>query len=184
MGYNSRGLSKQVKGDFGGAIRDYDQAIRIDPTNAVSWINRANAQHAQGNFEAALSDYDRGIALAKDHAPYARIFRCLIQRRLRRGDPDSELSRDAAQWRTSWLKTVARFLTGQMTEADLYTAAAGGPSETRPWLPCESYYFAGMQALLGGELERARALFTKCVGTNHTGRLVLALARAELARLV
>jgi tetratricopeptide (TPR) repeat protein len=182
-GYNSRGISKQLKGDFGGAIRDHDQAVRIDPTYAVTWINRANARHAQGDFETALSDYDRGIALAKDHAPYARLFRCLIQRRMKRGDADAELSRDVVKWTFPWTKAVARFLTGQMTEADLHAAAARGAGQTTPWLPCEAYYFAGMQALLSGEVERARGLLEKCVDTNKASRTAFMLARAELARL-
>lgn len=71
----------------------------------------------------------------------------------------------------------------KLTEADLHAAAIRGSGNTPQALPCESYYFAGMQALLSGEVERARGLFEKCVGTNATGRLVLLFARAELARL-
>src|SRR4051812_31732390 len=62
--YNSRGLDKQLKGDFDGAISEYDKALAADPNYAVAFFNRGNVRHARGEFEAALPDYDRAIATA------------------------------------------------------------------------------------------------------------------------
>lgn len=51
-----RGLAWTNKNEFNRAIDDYDQAIRLDPTYAWSWINRAEAWNRKGEAARAFAD--------------------------------------------------------------------------------------------------------------------------------
>lgn len=43
------------------AISDFDTAIQIAPSDAVSWINRANAYLTLANFQSAIADFNIAI---------------------------------------------------------------------------------------------------------------------------
>ena len=45
------------KGDFDNAIRDYTQAIRLDPKSAVAYCNRGLAWSNKGDFDKAIAAY-------------------------------------------------------------------------------------------------------------------------------
>jgi len=64
--YTNRGLARFHKGDYVGAIADYNQALRIRPGLHTAYLNRAAAHRATGDPQAALEDLDRAIALKKD----------------------------------------------------------------------------------------------------------------------
>ena len=51
------GVTKGRKGDFDGAISDYNKALRIDPENGVLFWSRASAKTRLDNREGACSDY-------------------------------------------------------------------------------------------------------------------------------
>jgi tetratricopeptide (TPR) repeat protein len=62
--YFLRGLSKADRGDFKGAIADYDQAISLNPTFANAHNNRALLKVDKLNdVQGALSDYNQAISL-------------------------------------------------------------------------------------------------------------------------
>ena len=62
------GLKKQTKGDYRGAIADYDQAIALDPEHAVAYSNRGAIYYALGQYPQAIADYDQAIALNPEYA--------------------------------------------------------------------------------------------------------------------
>src|ERR1044072_258934 len=64
--YSNRGLLRFKKGDYVGAIEDYNQALEIRPGLASAYLNRAAAFRSKGDLEAAMKDLDRAIALKKD----------------------------------------------------------------------------------------------------------------------
>ena len=64
--YSNRGLARFKKGDYAGAIEDYNQALDIRPGLASIYLNRAAAFRAQRDPEAAVKDLDHAIALKKD----------------------------------------------------------------------------------------------------------------------
>lgn len=72
----NRGNIYHVKGDYDRALRDYEQAIRLDPANPGAYINRALTLVEHGDFEAALKDYDEAIRIdpTKYKAFYGRSF--------------------------------------------------------------------------------------------------------------
>ena len=41
INYNSRGEAYRSKGDMDRAIADYTEALRLDPKNAIAYVNRA-----------------------------------------------------------------------------------------------------------------------------------------------
>ena len=58
-----RGEAKGLKDDFDGAIRDCDQAIRLDPNCAFAYVVRGRAKSDKGDVSGAIRDCDRAIRL-------------------------------------------------------------------------------------------------------------------------
>jgi tetratricopeptide (TPR) repeat protein len=52
------------------AIREFDQAIQRDPTDADAYAKRAYAWLAAGNYDKALNDYDQAIRLQPGNAAF------------------------------------------------------------------------------------------------------------------
>jgi len=50
------------------AIRGYDEAIRINPKDAVAYFNRGNTYHSLNNKRRAIEDYDHAIRLNPEYA--------------------------------------------------------------------------------------------------------------------
>jgi tetratricopeptide (TPR) repeat protein len=63
VAYDSRGIAYANKGDFDGAIADFNEAIRLDPKNAAAYSNRGNAYNDKGDHERAILDLDEAIRL-------------------------------------------------------------------------------------------------------------------------
>jgi tetratricopeptide (TPR) repeat protein len=80
---------KLKKHDLDGAIEDRNQAIKLDPTYAVTCYVRGEVKHAKGLQEAALNDFDDAIRLSPKFAP-AYIDRAWIK--LETFDYDSAVS--------------------------------------------------------------------------------------------
>ena len=72
----NRGNIYYIKGDYDRALRDYEQAIRLNPANAGAYINRGLSLAEHGDYEAALKDYDEAIRIdpSKYKAFYGRSF--------------------------------------------------------------------------------------------------------------
>src|SRR5262249_44219533 len=60
---NNRGNAKIAKGDYAGALTDFNTAIRIDPQEAVTYNNRGNVRYFREEYEAALADFAEAIRL-------------------------------------------------------------------------------------------------------------------------
>jgi tetratricopeptide (TPR) repeat protein len=45
------------------ALRDYDQAIRLDPKDATPYWNRGNVFNVKGRYDQAIQEYDQAIKL-------------------------------------------------------------------------------------------------------------------------
>ncbi|WP_239005426.1 tetratricopeptide repeat protein [Gloeothece citriformis] len=61
--YNNRGLLYFWKGQNFQAIKDYNQAIKLNEKLDKAYNNRANCYVSQGNWAAALTDYETAIDL-------------------------------------------------------------------------------------------------------------------------
>ena len=61
--YFNLGYTKQVSGDLAGSIRDYDEAIRLNPNYYRAYYNRSIARLNTGDLDGALDDANEAIRL-------------------------------------------------------------------------------------------------------------------------
>jgi tetratricopeptide (TPR) repeat protein len=64
--YLNRGNAKYDKGDWDGAIADYNQAIELKPDYAAAFDNRGNAKRKKGDLDGAIADYTQAIVYEPD----------------------------------------------------------------------------------------------------------------------
>lgn len=64
----NRGIAYRRAGDLDRAIRDYDEAIRLNPLAADAFNNRGNAFRAREALSLARRDYDEAIRLNPRYA--------------------------------------------------------------------------------------------------------------------
>ncbi len=61
--WNQRGNAWYFSKDYGNAISDYNEAIRLDPNFARAFNNRGNAWFYKRDYDNAISDYNEAIRL-------------------------------------------------------------------------------------------------------------------------
>ncbi len=60
---NNRGHLRYLTVDFYGAIKDYTEAIELDPSLAVSYYNRGQIHYRMGRFKLAIDDLEKALEL-------------------------------------------------------------------------------------------------------------------------
>jgi lipoprotein NlpI len=68
--FSLRGEAYLHRKEYDRAIRDYDEAIRLDPKNDVSFANRGSAFRQKAEFDRAMLDYDEAIRINPKSASY------------------------------------------------------------------------------------------------------------------
>jgi serine/threonine protein kinase/tetratricopeptide (TPR) repeat protein len=64
-----RAVVARLDGDYGKAMRSFDQMVRLNPAErVVVSYNRARLMTYQGRYEEALAELDRGAAIEPDHS--------------------------------------------------------------------------------------------------------------------
>ena len=66
--FYNRGNAYDGKGEYDRAIQDYDQAIRLNPSNADAFNNRGVSYFHKSDYDRAIQDYDQAIHLNPNHA--------------------------------------------------------------------------------------------------------------------
>jgi lipoprotein NlpI len=61
--FNDRGFAYYLKGDLDSAFADFEQAIRLDPKDAVAFNNRGLIYQAKGEIDRAIADFNETIRL-------------------------------------------------------------------------------------------------------------------------
>ncbi len=65
----SRGLAYGSKGQYDGAIENFDQAIRLNPNLAAAFFNPGTSSTwSRANLTAPFQDYDEAIQLNPNYA--------------------------------------------------------------------------------------------------------------------
>jgi tetratricopeptide (TPR) repeat protein len=63
-----RGLKWAFESNYNKAIKDFDEAIRLDPKYADAYLGRGNAWKAKGKYDKAIQDYNDAIRLDPKYA--------------------------------------------------------------------------------------------------------------------
>ena len=66
--YYNRGIEKQEKGDYYGAISDYSKAIEIKPNYVFAYSNRGLAKKLIGDMKGACSDWRTASSLGNQES--------------------------------------------------------------------------------------------------------------------
>ncbi|MCX7704465.1 MAG: tetratricopeptide repeat protein, partial [Planctomycetota bacterium] len=66
--WNDKGFAKAERGDYDGAIRDYDRAIELNPEYAEALYNRGVAKSKMGDWAGAIADFDEALELKPKYA--------------------------------------------------------------------------------------------------------------------
>ena len=66
--YFARALEKDNIGDYQGALRDYNEAIRCNPNYTDAYINRGGIKSDLGDKQGAVIDYNEAIRIDPDDA--------------------------------------------------------------------------------------------------------------------
>ncbi|MGD0904757.1 MAG: tetratricopeptide repeat protein [Terracidiphilus sp.] len=61
--FYDRGSAYMHKGDNDRAIQDYDQALRLNPSDAKAFSNRGLSYAHKGDYDRAIQDYDQALRL-------------------------------------------------------------------------------------------------------------------------
>lgn len=64
--YIKRGSAKYRIGDFDGAIAEFSEAIRTDPTGATAYVSRGLTRSKKGDLNGAIEDYSKAIELSPE----------------------------------------------------------------------------------------------------------------------
>lgn len=67
VAYNNRGVAYRRKANYAQAIEDFNETIRLEPSNANAFNNRGVAYRNMGDLDRALADYDHAILIKPDY---------------------------------------------------------------------------------------------------------------------
>jgi lipoprotein NlpI len=181
--YYCRANLRTETGDLDGAIADYTRALQFEPAGALIHFNRGIAHYLRRNWERARSDFEAAARLQPPQH-YGLLYACVLKARLGAGEAARELQDEVRRLAdpkpAEWFTIVARFLTGEMDETALLTAAhEGGISGARSKL-CEAWYFAGMAHRLAGREAEAAKCFRRSTGTGMKNYAEYSFSSTEL----
>src|SRR5437667_200193 len=143
--YNNRGIAKLQRSDWDGAMADFDRALQLNPKLAPAYAGHGSANFLAHNWTAALRDYRRFCELSQRNQAYPRLFIWIIRSRLgEREAADKELATYFNAEPGTWVFKVATYLLGNLSEAELFTAAASPDANTDRGQHCEAWFYAGM----------------------------------------
>jgi len=66
--YRTEGETCLAHGEFDEAVKDFNEAIRLDPHNATAYLYRGLAYEEEGDYPEAISDFDMALRIDPHHA--------------------------------------------------------------------------------------------------------------------
>ena len=180
IAFNNRGNAWRYKKEFDKAIKDYDEAIRLDPSFASAYFGRAVALMIDRRPKAAAAfqkviDVEAGTT---DLSAFAVILGHLAARQA--GDDTAAkrfLNESAQKLKSDWPFPIVRYLRGDLSEAELLKLAVD--DDKRTGARC----YLGMDLALKGKKDAAIAHFRWVKEHGNQEFTEYAIALAELERL-
>jgi tetratricopeptide (TPR) repeat protein len=65
--YAERGALRMKTGNLSGALADYSEAVRLDPTEVDYWLNRGIVKEQSNDVKGAIADYQKVLELKPDY---------------------------------------------------------------------------------------------------------------------
>jgi lipoprotein NlpI len=159
-------------GDLDGALADFNKAVELDPGTAVFYRLRGGIKEAKGDLDGAIVDFRRTLELKPTAQDYMRIGVWIA--RTKKGEKSAAndelagyLGKRTPDADGDWPAKIARFLMGQISEADLLAEAKSSDAEKDKGRHCEFWYYAGMKQLFAGDKKSAADDFRKSVATQE-----------------
>jgi tetratricopeptide (TPR) repeat protein len=81
MSLSNRGVARRDEQDFDHALSDFNEALRIDPSNHFAYTGRGETWRLKGDLRRSIADLDKGIQL-DPHSPLKFAMRCRTYRYL------------------------------------------------------------------------------------------------------
>lgn len=180
---NNRAWIRFHKLQWDAAIADGKQALELAPGAAVALRVVGYSLFARGDYAdaaqtlAAAADADK-----ESGAAYPLFVRHYALLRL--GAPDKRVATSWGNWRDEpWLQALARFITGQIDEDALESAAKDTTDDGElAGRACEMHFYIGLARKQAGDKSTARLRFQSALKTEQKNYVEDALASAELAR--
>ncbi|HTV41791.1 MAG TPA: aspartyl protease family protein [Candidatus Sulfotelmatobacter sp.] len=188
--YGYRAQVEQRQGDLADAEADSAQAAKLDSslaTNSASeFVALGYLRYERQEISNALSDFRKAGELNHaDGQAFLGVWLCnsrLGKVQTANTELRNWLSGGAAENTNDWTCEVARFLAGQLSEADFLNAAkADGKKDEERY--CEAYYYIGAKRLIARDKAGAAAEFRKCLATGVQNFNEYRFAQAELQML-
>jgi predicted Zn-dependent protease len=172
-------------GHYDEAMADITAQLAGSAHPSMLLLQRGWVETCQRRLDEAEADFTKSIQLdgSGDSARYGEMYRFVV-RRLRSADgADAEFPAKVAGWPEGWARTLGRYLADQITEDELFAEAAIGEKPSPRERRCEAGYFAGMMALVRGDIRRAEADFLGSVRTRVRHFAEYKMAKGELDRI-
>lgn len=80
LSYNHDGMQRVAKGDFKGAVTEFEKALELQPGNPVILMNRGAARYGSGDFSGAIFDLSQ-VLEKNPGAQLAYTYRALSRER-------------------------------------------------------------------------------------------------------
>lgn len=172
-----RGNARYAVGAYDAAIKDYDEAIRLDPTHAAAFYGRGLAWYFKKEYDRAIRDFDEAIRLVPKDAGAMILGHFAARQRGDHASANRFLNESARILNDSWPYPVIAFLRGRIDERTLLKLATDDGERT------EARCYAGLDDVLKGRKNEALAHFRWV--TDHGKRRFIEyyIAQAELERL-
>jgi tetratricopeptide (TPR) repeat protein len=111
--YTNRGVELKRKGDIDGAIKDYNESIKLNPNDYFAYNNRANTLRDKGDLPGAIADYTTAVRLEPGYAAAytnrARVHERMNDLAKARADYNAALAAPPKKFDNSpWAQNLAR----------------------------------------------------------------------------
>ena len=144
-----------------------------------------------GHFGWAAADLERVANDPRQGSDYARYYLWLTLHHLglaERADAElrtfiENMEPRPRQRAGRWSLRIARFLIGDLPEAEFLSQAAAGQWLSAPEQLCEAYFYAGSVRQLAGDTATARDYFRRSEATNMLRYYEYYSSRAERAKM-
>src|SRR5438445_347252 len=117
-----KGDMLQLRGDADGAVRLFDEALKIDPKNILAHLSRANVNIALGNFAAADEDLGPILKTMPNHFMANYLKAVELAKKQQYGDADRILDRISPAFPKFWggyyIQGATKLALGQSAQAE------------------------------------------------------------------